>query len=67
MKIFENVIGTTEHGPIHKPIIIGPYIPDEYLSENTRLIKKIYNGQSTYNKNRLYKSFMGRIFKDLYK
>ena len=61
-----NIFEVTKCGPIHQPIILGPYIPDELLSENTRLLKKIYNCQSKYNKDRLYKKFMWRIFKDIY-
>ena len=66
VSIFENIFKATKCGPIKEPIIFGPYIPDEFLSENTKLLKKIYNCQSKYNKNRLYKNFMKRIFKDIY-
>lgn len=62
-----NIFEVTNCGPIKEPIIFGPYIPDELLSENTRLLKKIYNCQSKYNQNRLHKKFIWRIFKDIYK
>ena len=62
-----NIFEATKCGPIKEPIIFGPYIPDKHLSKNTRLLKKIYNCQSKYNKDRLYKNFMKRIFKDIYK
>lgn len=62
-----NIFEITKCGPIKEPIILGPYISDKHLSENMRLLKKIFNCQSKYKKDKLYKNFMKRIFKDIYK